>query len=484
MATIPSPSSLPIDHAIAGSPELSLPQDRRRPAPPSLPRRAFLVASAIAVSSGGSLWRQAVSEAGAQETRDSVNEPASGPAETDRRPGPSNVTAAMRDRMQGLLIGGLLGDALGGPVEFVSQSEVASVMPGARQWPESRRLDEVERQRLAESLPLLSYDKLRPEPAPYAQWPDLAAAGTVTDDSRHKIVLMRTLQRAVQDRRTATPADLARQYLQFTPRAGQIPQGKLRGLSEEGFREYQLAARWLLGDRDESQALPVERLWSGIANCSGQMLLLPLAVAYAGRPIEAYRAAFGLDFIDAPLARDMAAALVAGLARALSPALDASPPGERWSQLLAAMRNTDPWRMSEVPFAGRPLHDWLDRAADFAASARGQPARLYRLLEEQGRPVYWWDAHFTLLVPLAMLHFCEFDPLAAMHLTLDFGHDTDSYAQVLGALVGAVHGAAVFPATMRTIVQQRVLADFGEDVPGGWLETLLAYRALATNGKS
>ncbi len=36
----------------------------------------------------------------------------------------------------------------------------------------------------------------RLEPAPYGPWPARAPAGTVTDDTRHKIVLMRALRSA------------------------------------------------------------------------------------------------------------------------------------------------------------------------------------------------------------------------------------------------------------------------------------------------
>jgi len=128
------------------------------------------------------------------------------------------------------------------------------------------------------------------------------------------------------------------------------------------------------------------------------------------------------------------------------------------------MSKTDPFRLREVPFAGRPLDKWLHMARKIAVDAKGSPAVLYRTLEEYGQPVYWWDAHFTLLTPLAILQLCRFNPMAAMHLCLDFGHDTDSYAQVLGAMVGAVHGPEIFPDHMRQAVLTEVQKDYGEDL--------------------
>lgn len=369
-----------------------------------------------------------------------------------------------------MLVGGVLGDALGGPVEFQQGPGIDAVLPGTRNWPDDRRLTADERRTLAETLPLLSYEQLRPGVEPYGQWTPRSPAGTVTDDTRHKIVLLRALRAALgADALPLSDHDLARAYLRFTPRSDVEPNTKLSQLCDEAFREYRYAARWLLGQRDPAVARPVERLWAGIDTCSGQMLLPPLAAIYAGQPEAAYRAAYALDFVDAPGARDMAAAVVAGLASAL--AVDDAKPPERWRRVLSAMRSTDPFAYAEVPFAGRPLERWMNTAARFADEAGGRPAKLFELLETQGRPLYWWDAHFTLLVPLAVLHFCRFDPLASLHLVLDFRHDTDSYAQLLGCLIGAVHGEQVFPAKMRNTVSARLAADYGEQL-GVWNETL------------
>ena len=81
------------------------------------------------------------------------------------------------------------------------------------------------------------------------------------------------------------------------------------------------------------------------------------------------------------------------------------------------------------------------------------------------------------LVPLTMLKFCDFDALAAMHLTLDFGHDTDSYAQLLGAMAGAVHGMGLFPDSMTSAVQSRLMVDYGETVED-WVQTITSAAAV------
>lgn len=371
---------------------------------------------------------------------------------------------------EGLLLGGLIGDALGGPIEFLPPDGSRTGLVDARTWKPDRQLTLADLKKLSGSVPLLSYRTLRPQPASYGPWEKEAPAGTLTDDSRHKIVLIRAIQTASKRGVPLTAELIAKSFLAFEPER-YSSDAELQRLTEEGLREYRYAARWLLGERDPSKARPLERLWAGVNNCSGQMLLPPLALAYAGEPEKAYRKAFEINFVDAPQARDMASSLVAGLAELLSPKHLGKSESTRWEIFLDAMRDTDPFRYRDVPFAGRPLNKWLDTAEELATQADRKPKELYRLLETEGKPVYWWDAHFTLLVPLSMMHFCDGDPLAALHLTLDFGHDTDSYAQVLGCIVGAIHGSTVFPAPMIEAVQRTLRRDYDEST-SDWIKLL------------
>ncbi len=381
--------------------------------------------------------------------------------------------AISRNRSLGLLYGGLVGDALGGPLEFSRASADEKKLIDARSWPEDRQISNADLERCAESLPLHGYEDLRPNSAPYGPWRERAPAGTLTDDSRHKIVLMDAIREAHKRGLEITPEDIAHSFLNFQPVATHGDESNLMVLNEEGFREYRYAARWLLGDRVLQRARPLSRLWAGVNNCSGQMMFPPLAVRFAGDPDQAYRTTYELDFIDAAIARDITSSFVAGLASLLSVDMDGSPSQQRWTTFLAGMRDTDPFRYRDVPFAGRQLHRWLSKSEEFVERAAGKPKRLYELLESEGQPAFWWDAHFTLLVPLCMIRFCDYNPLAALHLTLDFGHDTDSYAQVLGCMIGAVHGKDVFPLDMLDAVSQSLKSDYGESV-SEWYETLTA----------
>ena len=375
------------------------------------------------------------------------------------------------ERIRGMLLGTLIGDAMGGPLEFAKPEARKRHVADCRSWPDSKRLDDQSIAELESFAELKGYAPVRPESAAYGPWVKNAPAGTMTDDSRLKIVLIRALRRASKNDESLSVEGLATAVLEFKPLVDQPPDDAASELLREGMAEYRFAANWLLGERDPKVALPLDRLWGGISNCSGQMMMLPLAAKYAGNPDLAYRQCFGLDFIDASTAKDIAAAIVAGMSCVLGPEADSLSIEERWRQLEATMLSTDPFRLNEVPFVGRPLKKWLDLANSIADRADGRPKRAYELLQAEGKPVYYWDAHFTLLVSMVMLKLTEYRPMAALGLALDFGHDTDSYTQLIGALIGAVCGPDVFAEKMQKMIERRLMMDFGEDI-SQWIELL------------
>ncbi|MEM6783670.1 MAG: ADP-ribosylglycohydrolase family protein, partial [Bacteroidota bacterium] len=327
------------------------------------------------------------------------------------------------------LIGALIGDAAGGPVEF---------QPAQRgPWTATDAVLSAEgRAALAAAFRLRPYTT---DAAPYAQWEDQAPPGTVTDDSRFKVLFFEALARAegtLPDRAT---------FAQVVLDAHADTTGPHAALRRAWLDEFAYAARWVLGERDEG-ARPPARAWGGIPTMAGQMPFLPIAALHPGDPEAAYRAVWALDFLDNGIARDLNAALVAGLAAALDD-------GATWARIEAAMRATDPFGFGEVPWVPRRLDGWLDVAHAAVAEAEGRPARLYAALERDLQAETWWDAWVPMVVVFACVELAQHDPLAAMQLVLEFGYDTDSYLQVVGAFVGALHGPEVFPAPMRATVE-------------------------------
>lgn len=374
------------------------------------------------------------------------------------------------DRIEGLLVGSLLGDAAGGPVEFKSNDELKEWLPDLRAWSAERFRRELRSGELAERFELLGYENIRPGIADYGPWETNAAAGTVTDDSRHKMVLMNCLRELAEKDEGATSVDsLAQSYVNYAATHAKRNREDYRKLTDQSFKEYVAVARWLLGERDLAIANPPQRLWVGIATCSGQMTLPPIACVFPGEPIKAYRAGYALGFVDVGQGKDINSALVAGLSAGIG--CRESSIDKRWEAVFSAMR-VDPYRYADVPFAKRPATEWLDFAMNASKRANGSPKELFRILEEEGRPKYYWDAHFTFAVAIACLEFCERRPKEALVTSLAFGHDTDSAAQVIGALTGAVLGTQAFAQSDRTQVRKRLKADYGEDL-NEWVEVLL-----------
>jgi len=380
----------------------------------------------------------------------------------------------MRARIKGLLYGSLIGDAAGGPVEFKPHKETKHVLADVRGWDAGRKINGAEIEKLANSLPLLDYQELRPDAEPYGQWMKNAAAGTVTDDSRHKIVLLRMLGK-FDGRRPLSRRDLASAYVAFGESKTVRSRPNYQALCAEAMREHVLAAKWILGKRKTDQALPPERIWGGIGTCCGQMTLPPVACVFVGQPVLAYQAAYHLAFFDNGPALDINSAIVAAMATALAADVELSR-AQRWNKVADTMRRVDPYHYSDIPFVGRQLIEWLDIASQIATEAQGSPKKLFDLLEAKGKPRYWWDAHFILVCVVAMFDFCEGNGLAAMHLALDFGHDTDSVSQLIGALTGAMEGESVFPKQMRDAVQTQLVKDYDESVES-WADLLIRLNA-------
>ena len=205
-------------------------------------------------------------------------------------------------------------------------------------------------------------------------------------------------------------------------------------------------------------------MWQSLPTCSVQMTLPPLAAIFAGAPDKAYRATYDLAYFDNGFGKDLNAALLAGLAQALVTPLEPGGARAAWTNIFQAMRETDPFRFRKIRWTQRTVDRWLNVALRFAREAQGEPARLFAALEKEFAQASKWEAQVPFVVAFSCLELADSDPLAALQLSLEWGHDSDSYAQLLGAFIGALHGPAVFPADWRESVLQRLKADHGTDL--------------------
>ena len=354
------------------------------------------------------------------------------------------------NKIEGLLIGSAIGDAAGGPVEFVHP-------PLRSRWTTTdEAVTEEALEGLAGLFRLRSYPK---DTEPFAQWEPYGPPGTITDDTRFKMILFNNLKNY---NGKLTRETFAQSVLDFRD---ELPE-KYRENYDAWIPEIEYATRWALGEREN--AYPVERIWGGIPTMEGQMPFLPVAALNPDNPEWCYLKTYELGYFDIGVAKDMNSALVAGLARALQP--DGS-----WENMEEAMRTVDPYRYNHTLYVSRELTKWLDRAHQFVERADGNIAKLFTILENELQTTYWWEAWVPIVVVFTVAELANYHPLASMQIILEFGHDTDSYAQVMGAIMGAIHGKEVFPEEIRKTVNGQMKEQFNQDVDD-WLELLRLFQ--------
>ncbi|MCK5134558.1 MAG: ADP-ribosylglycohydrolase family protein [Bacteroidales bacterium] len=359
-------------------------------------------------------------------------------------------TVSVDDKVEGMLIGSAIGDAAGGPVEFVSP-------PIRSYWSTTdEKLTEKGLEELAALFALRSYPK---EAEPFAQWEAFGPPGTITDDTRFKMILFNTLKNYNGDLSLETFAQSVFDFREELPE-------KYRDNYDDWIPEIAYATNWALGKREN--AYPAERIWGGIPTMEGQMPFLPIAALKPHDPAWCYLKTYELGYFDTGVAKDMNSALVAGLARALQP--DGS-----WQNMEEAMRTVDPYGYNKTLYVERELVKWLNRAHHFAQRADGNVARLFTILENELQTVYWWEAWVPIVMVFAVAELAGYHPLASMQIIMEFGHDTDSYAQVMGAILGAIHGKEVFPASMRNTVNHRMKEQFNQNIDD-WIILIDAYK--------
>lgn len=386
---------------------------------------------------------------------------------------------SVRNKINGLITGTLLGDALGGPIEFQGHAEIQAAPNPPKLWTDtSEVMNERTLKAAGDRIRFREYKYLLPYVQPYGCWSVNAAPGTVTDDSRHKMILMYMLRKALKKNEwPLTEKKYAQAYLDWPESPVIKTHPGYDTLCRQWLGESYKAIYWIMGNRETGKAYPPERLWNGLPTCYGQMALTPLAALYPGEPEKAYLAAYNLAWFDNGFAKDMIAASVAGISVALT--LDpAKLTGEEmWNKIFEAMMKTDPYAYSKVPWCERQVQRWLDIADLYAKEANGSPAKLFALLDKEFMYTTKWEAQVPYLVIFSILKLCKYDPLAAMQLSIEWGNDHDTYPQFLGAFVGALYGPGIFKESMRTTVTKRLQSDYDENIDE-WVNTIIKIQQL------
>ncbi|MFZ1527818.1 MAG: ADP-ribosylglycohydrolase family protein [Ferruginibacter sp.] len=387
--------------------------------------------------------------------------------------------AFMANKINGLLVGSLIGDALGGPIEFQGHAEIQASPNPPKLWTDSTEMmDDKAIQAAKDRMYLREYKYLLPFEQPYGCWAKNAPPGSVTDDSRHKMILMYMLRNALKKNQwPLTAKHSAQAYLDWSNSALIKKHPGYDTLCPQWLGESYKSINWIMGSRKIGEAYPVERMWNALPTCYGQMALTPMAALYPGEPEKAYLGAYNIAWFDIGFAKDMVAASVAGISVALTLDPAKMTNEEIWNKIFEAMLKTDPYDYLKIPWCERQVQRWLSLSDLYVKEANGSPAKLFALLDKEFMYTTKWEAQVPFLVVFSVLKICRYDPLAAMQLCIEWGNDHDTYPQFLGAFIGAIYGPDIFKQEMRTMVTQRLKEDYDEELDE-WVKTIMAIRKI------
>lgn len=315
-------------------------------------------------------------------------------------------------KVYGCMLGGAIGDALGGPVEHWTPEKIREVYGG--------NLDRY-----------VPYDR---PPSYHAQFGEGERIGAYTDDTRLKHVFCDAIFKAEGKPRAGDLAHVLAQAYHHAPDA-----------MYEGFiEEYYMKAMW---GRDKV-------IFSGEPTNGAIMANSPLGLIAACHPDEAYQLGFDLAFFTDGHAKTAAALLVAAIAEAMrpSPTVDGVIEAARAAHMrFARRREGDHWH--KTPWRYDPNIKFLDQALEIARRERDVYAIRQPLMALLEWGHLFSESVHTLVVALSMFVAADGDLKQSIMGAVMYGRDKDSYASVAGALAGAFHGVdAIPPAWIQPVI--------------------------------
>jgi ADP-ribosylglycohydrolase len=351
-------------------------------------------------------------------------------------------------KVYGSLIGGAIGDALGGPVETMHYKFI-------REYHHGRVTD------------LKEYDRPEgfwqagPNSGAYAR---SSKAGTYTDDThlRHFIT-----DAIVARKGRITPEDLAKVWMEKM---------------DTRYFWVSISNSW---NRLALTATPAWEAGAGnIPDNSSAMCIGPIGVINAGDPEQAAQDAFAIASLSHDgYAREAACVIASATAEAMNP--DATVEG-----IVKASIDYLPNReTSPIYGAVQQAIEWADHVADteeltalyyekgLVSFAFRHPKR-----REQAERLSWSvDPLESIPVVLAMFYKTKGDFEASVIAAANFGRDCDTIACMTGYIAGAYNGVDAIPERWIKTVQEAQPEPDQEQIAVGVTEALLAEGARFTH---
>lgn len=305
------------------------------------------------------------------------------------------MTAAMRDRAHGALLGLAIGDALGMPTQYMAREVIADrygildgFHPGPEENPISRGM----------------------------------AAGRVTDDTDQAVILGNLL---VAGRGHVDAQRMAAEFLAWERRMIEAGSADLLGPSTR-------KALALI-----TEGTPVDEAGRTGATNGAAMRIAPVGIAFPAQPLAGLIA----GVVDASYMTHNTTIGIAGAA-AVASAVSVGVAGRPLAEALeVAVQAARLGARHGCYFAGPDVADRMRWAMDLMRGCTVDQGldRVYRLV---GTGVATQEA---VPAAVAICLLAPNDPWLVCRLAASVGGDCDTVAAMAGAIMGACHGAAAFP---------------------------------------
>ncbi len=179
------------------------------------------------------------------------------------------------------MLGTFIGDALGGPIEFQGHAEIQASPNPPKLWIDTNRLMNDDGIKAAKDrMYLREYKYLLPFVQPYGCWTENAPPGAVTDDSRHKMILIKMLRTGLQKNQwPLTAKHSAQSYLDWSKSKTIKTHPGYDTLCPQWLGESYKSINWIMGSRKlvkptlwKECGMPAHLLWTDGANANGRPL--------------------------------------------------------------------------------------------------------------------------------------------------------------------------------------------------------------------
>jgi ADP-ribosylglycohydrolase len=325
--------------------------------------------------------------------------------------------------------------------------------------------------------------------SPEGTWDHNLMAGTTTDDTRWKYLMVKYLETYPNELSAANFATfIAKYYEQLTQDLAQENILKntdsLDGQIEkiDWIKEWARVALAYQTDRDTYQEAQ-HRFYGGEMSCAGQ-LYTPMFGLVAENPSAAYEMAYNHALFDIGYAKDISA-LVSAMTNISLRTTD-------MDSILNTTAFVDPKGYQDSRLVGRIAYSILDGAQKNIANIRElvlidsliakdsiifkvplgfegskkdwvKQEMVYQLLEKDERSIAFHSAEIWQIL-VSGLEFGEGDFLRTMQFIVNYGRDNDTVAAVAGMIMGAKDGFSNLPKEIREEVLRVNKENFGIDL--------------------